>query len=47
MTAKVIRLDDRRPEQRRRDDQVFNGVNELRADLSKPAPRSSRQNNRR
>lgn len=47
MTARVVRLDDHRPEQRRRDDQVFNTVNEVRADLSKPAPRASKQRNNR
>ncbi|MET8278352.1 hypothetical protein [Micromonospora sp. NPDC005174] len=47
MTARVVRLDDRRPEQRRRDDQVFNTVNEVRADLSKPTQRTSKQRNRK
>lgn len=46
MTARVVRLDDRRPEQRRRDDQVFAAVNEVRADLSKPAQRSNKRNSR-
>ncbi|MFD6565458.1 hypothetical protein [Micromonospora profundi] len=47
MSGRVVRLDDRRPDQRRRDDQVFNTVNEVRADLSKPAPRASKQNTRK
>jgi hypothetical protein len=45
--AKVVRLDDRRPEQHRRDNQVFDTVNEMRADLSKPATRPSKQRNRK
>lgn len=47
MTARVPRLDDRRPDQRRRDDQVFDAVNEVRADLSKPAQRPTKQRNSR